>query len=69
MNRNVGRGDRAFRLILGTFLVSLPLLVELPGYWGLVPFAIGLVLVVTGALARCPFLKAFGQSTFRTHHQ
>jgi hypothetical protein len=60
MKKNVGKVDRWIRIILGTAILSL--LVILPGgfrWFGL----IGLVLIVTGILNFCPLYLLFGINT------
>lgn len=65
MTRNVGGADRAVRLIVGSLLVAVPIVVELPGWWGLLPFVIGVVLVLTGAFRYCPVNRLLGVDSSR----
>jgi len=55
---NVGNIDRGLRILLGLALVGLTLAGTI-GYWGL----IGLVPLLTGAIASCPLYSVFGVST------
>jgi len=55
---NVGHADRAIRLLLGFALIALAY-AGMIGAWGYV----GIVLVLTGALARCPLYSVFGVRT------
>ena len=57
MNQNVGPIDQAIRLIIGLVIIILGL--SLGSLWGLV----GLVLVVTGAVGRCPLYRLVGLNT------
>jgi len=58
MTRNLGVLERRLRGAIGILLVALALLVELPGYWELVPFVAGVALLRTAMLRYCP-VKAF----------
>ena len=66
MTHNVGGADRGARLIVGSILVAISLMVALPGYWELVPFVIGAVLLVTGIFRYCPINRLLGLDTRRT---
>jgi hypothetical protein len=55
---NVGNIDRGLRILLGLALLGLSLSGVI-GYWGL----IGLVPLLTGAIASCPLYSLFGVST------
>lgn len=76
MQKNVGGLDRIARLILGPVLV----LAGVAGYAGLVTLAVGpvpqalasalvvlvgAILVVTGAVQRCPINRLLGVNTYR----
>lgn len=65
MTRNVGGADRGVRLVAGSLLLGFSFLVEWPGYWGLAPFAAGIVLLATGILRFCPVNAALGLNTQR----
>jgi len=55
---NVGNIDRGLRILLGVALIGLAL-AGVIGYWGF----IGLVPLLTGAIASCPLYSLFGMST------
>jgi hypothetical protein len=55
---NVGNIDRGLRIFLGVALIGLAL-AGVIGYWGF----IGLVPLLTGAIASCPLYSLFGMST------
>ena len=55
---NVGNIDRGLRIFLGLGLIGLAL-AGVIGYWGW----IGLVPLLTGAIASCPLYSLFGVST------
>lgn len=59
MKRNVGGIDRAFRIALGLAVITIGLILR--SWWG----ALGLIPLLTGALARCPVYLPFGTSTCR----
>lgn len=76
MKKNVGGYDRIARLIIGPLLI----LVGIAGYagWALVAFGpvpqalasvilfvVGVILVVTGALQKCPLNSVLGVDTYR----
>ena len=67
MTVNVGTPDRIARLLLGMVLVLLPfvsglaLFASAVWFWGSV--AVGLVLIVTGALRFCPAYGLIGVSS------
>jgi hypothetical protein len=65
MKRNVGGADRGARLVIGFLLIAIPIFVELPGWWGVVPFIIGVILVATALLRYCPVNAALGFDTRR----
>ena len=65
MKRNVGGTDRAVRMIVGALLVGFAIVVALPGYWELAPFAIGAVLLATGISRYCPINARLGVDTRR----
>ena len=62
MNHNVGTWDRAVRVVVGVLLLGL--------YGALTPplryvTLIGLVLIATAMMGRCPLYSLFGISTCR----
>ena len=62
MNHNVGTWDRAVRLVVGILLLGL--------YGALTPplryvTLIGLVVIATAMMGRCPLYSVFGISTAR----
>jgi hypothetical protein len=69
MTPNVGKFDRAFRLILGLLLIFAPLL-NFPAIWSdpttaYVTIAVGCVLAATSLLKFCPLYRIVGLSTCR----
>ena len=60
MTRNEGTADRAFRVLLGLFLVAL-VFVGPQTSWGW----IGIVPLVTGLVGFCPLYRLAGISTCR----
>lgn len=58
---NLGRLDRAVRLVAG--LLALALGLAFGSWWGLV----GLVFLVSGLVGFCPLYRLFGASTGRRH--
>jgi len=57
MKLNVGKTDRAVRIILGLLLVASGLYFDM-WFW-----AVGIVLILTAAFRWCPLYKLFGVST------
>ncbi len=55
---NVGNLDRALRILLGLALIALAVSGQI-GVWGYV----GIVPLLTGAVAMCPLYRLFGFST------
>lgn len=55
---NIGNLDRALRILLGLVLIGLAFSGTI-GLWGY----LGVVLVLTGAVALCPLYKLLGIST------
>lgn len=58
MQCNVGRTDRAIRIILGITLVSLGMIMGT--WWGL----LGLIPLTTGVICWCPMYAPFRLSTY-----
>jgi ABC-type phosphate transport system permease subunit len=63
MEKNVGSGDRLFRIIIAGLLIALIFLVPLQGLAAIIAGAIAAVLLVTALLSRCPFSKLAGIDT------
>jgi len=60
MQINVGTSDRIVRILIGLFLLSLPLWLDSPWRWlGL----IGLMPLLTGLAGRCPGYRLLGLNT------
>lgn len=57
MPRNIGKLDKAIRIVIGTVIVILGLVFA--SWWGL----IGLIPLVTGLAGWCPLYVPFGIST------
>jgi hypothetical protein len=69
MTPNLGKTDRAFRLILGLLLIFAPLL-NFPAIWSnsttaYIAIAVGFVLAATSFLKFCPLYRIVGLSTCR----
>jgi hypothetical protein len=67
MTANVGKIDRALRLLLGLVLFVAPLL-SIPSMWSsawlaYASMAVGAVLVVTAFVRFCPLYRVLGLST------
>lgn len=74
MVHNVGRTDRLVRTVAGVALVALALgsatgVVALNTIAGGVAFWVGLLLVVTALLGRCPVYDLVGLNTTRAKRQ
>lgn len=57
MKRNMGKGDRIFRVILGLVIIAVGIYYQ--SWWG----AIGLVPLLTAAINWCPLYVPFKLST------
>ena len=57
MKKNVGGFDKVLRLVLGLVIIALGILFQ--SWWGL----IGILLLFTGSINRCPFYLPLGLST------
>lgn len=68
MKRNVGRYDRALRLILSVFIFVLAYLHVLPGSWNIITWCIAGILLLTALFGRCPLYGVCGINT-RSHGQ
>ena len=62
MNENVGTVDRALRVVIGISLVLAGWLGS-GGALGIILFVIGLVLLATGLLSRCPIYSVANLNT------
>lgn len=66
-NRNVGKTDKAIRLIAGAILIGLGLFyLGLSGVAGIIATAIGAILALTGIINFCPIFRLLGINTFKT---
>lgn len=64
MNMNVGSLDRRVRLIAGVILVLLPFIVGIEsGALRILSLVVGVVLLATAALNRCPAYSILGINT------
>lgn len=57
MDRNVGREDRAVRVVVGIGLAVIAYLGILPGVAMIVAAIVAAYLIITGLLSRCVFYK------------
>lgn len=62
MNENVGSVDRALRVVVGIALVLAGWLGS-GGALGIILIVVGLVLIVTGLMSRCPIYSVAGLDT------
>lgn len=62
MEQNVGQTDRIIRAIIGVGLIILAF-ASFVGWVKWVAIIIGLVLLVTAAVSRCPIWRVFGIKT------
>ncbi|RMH04457.1 MAG: DUF2892 domain-containing protein [Nitrospirae bacterium] len=63
MKMNVGKTERAFRVVLGVILLAIPGLFAFPTWAGVVSYIIGAIAIVTGAIGYCPAWQIFGLNT------
>lgn len=63
MEKNVGSGDRLFRIVVGLGLIALVLFVPLKGLAGIIAGIAGIALLVSGLLSRCLVYKLAGLDT------
>jgi hypothetical protein len=57
MTKNMGKGDRIFRLILGVIIIAVGIYYQ--SWWGIV----GLILLITAMINWCPLYVPFKLST------
>lgn len=57
MKKNIGKTERAIRLVLGLIIIIVGIVVK--SWWGL----IGLIPLVTAGISFCPLWTLFGIST------
>jgi hypothetical protein len=63
MNTNIGWGDRAIRIAIGTLLIAFAIPVGFPATgWNWIGW-IGAIPLLTGLFGYCPLYAAFGLST------
>lgn len=60
MKKNMGSADRVIRVILGLVVIAFGIIYE--SWWG----AVGLLLLLTATVSRCPAYLPFGISTCKT---
>jgi len=63
MKLNENTPDRVIRVLAGAASAGLGFTGVIPGAWGMAAGAVGLVLLVTGAIGFCPLYAALGIST------
>ena len=63
MEKNVGSGDRLFRIIIAGLLIALIFLVPLDGLPAIIAGAIAAYLLITALASRCPIFKIAGLDT------
>lgn len=67
MKKNVGKYDRALRLVLAVVVFILAYVHVLPGSWNIITWCVGVILLVTAAFGRCPLYSACGVDTRVSH--
>jgi hypothetical protein len=67
MKKNVGKYDRALRLVFAVFVFVLAYIDVIPGGWNIITWCVGGILLFTAASGRCPLYSACGVDT-RSHH-
>lgn len=60
MKRNVGITDKAIRIILALFFITLYLTHVVTGTWGIALLVIAAILAVTSFVGFCPIYSIFG---------
>lgn len=63
MKKNVGKYDRALRLVLSVVVFVLAYIHVLPGSWNIITWCVAGILLVTAAFGRCPLYGACGIDT------
>ncbi len=63
MEKNVGSGDRLFRIIVAGLLIALIFLVPLDGLAAIIAGVLAAVLLITALTSRCMFYKLAGLDT------
>ena len=63
MKKNMGVTDRVTRWLVAAVLIALAVTGIIPGVWGAVALAIGVVFILTSIIGRCPLYKLFGINT------
>ena len=66
MKKNVGKYDRALRLVLSVGVFVLAYIHVLPGSWNISTWCLAAILLLTAAAGRCPIYKACGVDTRST---
>lgn len=60
---NVGKLDKAIRIVVAFILSALYITQTLTGFLGILALIIGGVLIVTAIVGTCPIYKALGKNT------
>lgn len=63
MKKNIGKLDRAIRLIVAAFIVVLYFTGAISGIMAVILFVLAAVFIITGSLEVCPLYLPFGIST------
>jgi hypothetical protein len=69
MKKNMGKIDRAVRLIGGPILVLLAILVIKSTVWSWIAGVIGVIWFITGLVSRCPAYLPFGRGTRKSEEK
>jgi hypothetical protein len=63
MTRNLGNTEQIIRIVLGLAFIAFGYLTQLPTWGALSAYAVGVVLLLTGAGGFCPLWKLLGVNT------
>jgi len=67
MKENVGKYDRALRLVLAVVVFILAYIHVLPGSWNIITWCVAGILLLTAAFGRCLLYRACGVDTRGSH--
>lgn len=67
MKKNVGKYDRALRLVLAVVVFILAYIHVLQGSWNIITWCVAGILLLTAAFGLCPLYSACGVDTRGSH--
>lgn len=67
MKKNVGKYDRALRLMLAVVVFVLAYIQVLPGSWNIITWCVAGILLVTAAFGHCPLYGVCNIDTRKFH--